>query len=185
MRGCDTGRRPAAAAGDQLSASPPEATRRTEPLWLQPCPDALLDDLPDAAPGPEARYETKEAVALAFVAGLQRLPLRQRAVLVPRDVLGYPAAQAARMPGVSEVPVNSALQRARATLTAQLPAAGIDRAVQSARPTAPPARLRALSVMARRSSPCPGRAWRAGPGRMRAAGPARSLDAGLLCAETV
>jgi DNA-directed RNA polymerase specialized sigma24 family protein len=48
----------------------------------------LLDDLPDTTPGPEARYETKEALALAFVAGLQRLPPRQRAVLVLRDVLG-------------------------------------------------------------------------------------------------
>jgi len=124
----DTGRRPAAAARSPWSAPPPEPTRRAEPLWLQPYPDTLLDDLPDAAPGPEARYETKEAVALAFVAGLQRLPPRQRAVLVLRDVLGYPAAQAAGMLGVSEVSVNSALQRARATLAAQLPATGRDSA---------------------------------------------------------
>ena len=124
----DTGRRPAAAARYQWSAPPPEPTRRAEPLWLQPCPDALLEDLPDNAPGPEARYETREAVALAFVAGLQRLPPRQRAVLVLRDVLGYPAAQAAGMLGVSEVSVNSALQRARATLAAQLPAEGRDSA---------------------------------------------------------
>ena len=121
-----TGRRPAPAY--QWSAPPPEPTRRREPLWLQPYPDALLDDLPDSAPGPEARYERREAVALAFVAGLQRLPSRQRAVLVLRDVLGYPAAQAADMLGVSEVSANSALQRARATLTAQLPAAGRDSA---------------------------------------------------------
>jgi RNA polymerase sigma-70 factor (TIGR02960 family) len=107
---------------------PPAPTRRAEPLWLQPYPDALLDDLPDTAPGPEARYERREAVALAFVAGLQRLPPRQRAVLVLRDVLGYPAAQAADMLQVSEVSVNSALQRARATLAAQLPAAGRDSA---------------------------------------------------------
>ncbi len=119
---------PAAAARYQWSAPPPEPTRRTEPLWLQPYPDALLDDLPDTAPGPEARYETREAVALAFVTGLQRLPPRQRAVLVLRDVLGYPAAQAAGMLHVSEVSVNSALQRARATLAAQLPAAGRDSA---------------------------------------------------------
>jgi RNA polymerase sigma-70 factor (TIGR02960 family) len=124
----DTGRRPAAAAGYRWSAPPPEPTRRTEPLWLQPYPDALLDDLPDAAPDPEARYETREALALAFVAGLQRLPPRQRAVLVLRDVLGYPAAEAADMLGVSEVSVNSALQRARATLAAQQPAAGRDAA---------------------------------------------------------
>src|ERR1700683_1848043 len=112
----DTGRRPAAAGRYQWPAPPPEAPRRTEPLWLQPYPDALLDDLPDTAPGPEARYETKEAVALAFVAGLQRLPPRQRAVLVLRDVLGYPAAQAADMLAVSEVSANSALQRARAAV---------------------------------------------------------------------
>ncbi len=124
----DTGRRPAAAAKWEWSAPPPEPTRRTEPLWLQPYPDTLLDDLPDTTPGPEARYETKEALALAFVAGLQRLPPRQRAVLVLRDVLGYPAAQAAGMLAVSEVSVNSALQRARATLAAQLPAAGRDSA---------------------------------------------------------
>jgi RNA polymerase sigma-70 factor (TIGR02960 family) len=102
----DTGRHPAAAARYQGSAARPEPR-------LQPCPDALLEDLPDNAPGPEARYETREAVALAFVAGLQRLPPRQRAVLVLRDVLGYPAAQAADMLAVSEVSVNSALQRAR------------------------------------------------------------------------
>jgi RNA polymerase sigma-70 factor (ECF subfamily) len=117
------GRRPAAAARSQWPPALPEPTRRAEPLWLQPYPDALLDDLPDTAPGPEARYERREAVALAFVAGLQRLPPRQRAVLVLRDVLGYPAAQAADMLQVSEVSVNSALQRARATLAAQLPAA--------------------------------------------------------------
>jgi RNA polymerase sigma-70 factor (ECF subfamily) len=123
-------RRPAAATGPgfQWSAPPPEPTRRSEPLWLQPYPDVLLDDLPDAAPGPEARYESREAVALAFVAGLQRLPPRQRAVLVLRDVLGYPAAEVAGMLAVSGVSVNSALQRARATLAAQQPAAGRDAA---------------------------------------------------------
>jgi RNA polymerase sigma-70 factor (TIGR02960 family) len=124
----DAGRRPAAAAGYAWSAPPPEPTRRTEPMWLQPYPDALLDDLADAAPGPEARYETREALALAFVVGLQRLPPRQRAVLVLRDVLGYPAAQAAGMLAISEVSVNSALQRARATLAAQPAAASRDSA---------------------------------------------------------
>jgi RNA polymerase sigma-70 factor (ECF subfamily) len=124
----DTGRRPAAVAKFQWSAPPPEPTRRSEPLWLQPYPDMLLDELPDAAPGPEARYESREALALAFVAGLQRLPPRQRAVLVLRDVLGYPAAEAADMLAVTEVSVNSALQRARATLAAQLPPAGRDSA---------------------------------------------------------
>ncbi|HEX4307540.1 MAG TPA: sigma-70 family RNA polymerase sigma factor, partial [Solirubrobacterales bacterium] len=66
---------------------PPEPTRRSEPIWLQPFPDDLLEGLPDRAAGPDARYETKEAVGLAFVSGLQRMPPTQRAVLVLRDVL--------------------------------------------------------------------------------------------------
>ena len=124
----DSGRRPQPAAQSWPGGAPPEPTRRAEPLWLEPYPDALLDDLPDAAPGPEARYEAREALALAFMAGLQRLPPRQRAVLVLRDVLGYPAAQAADMLEASEISANSALQRARATLSAQFPAGGRDRA---------------------------------------------------------
>jgi RNA polymerase sigma-70 factor (TIGR02960 family) len=123
----DSGRRPRPAAAPGLADPPPKPTRRAEPVWLQPYPDALIDDLPDSAPGPEARYESREALALAFVAGLQRLPPRQRAVLVLRDVLGYPAAQAARMLEASEISVNSALQRARATLGTQLPSPGRDR----------------------------------------------------------
>ena len=115
----DTGRRPEGRRVTSLAA--PEPTRLVEPLWLQPYPDALLDDVPDPAPGPEARYETTEALALAFVTGLQRLPPRQRAVLVLRDVLGYTAAETAVVLDMSEIAVNSALQRARGTFTAQLP----------------------------------------------------------------
>jgi RNA polymerase sigma-70 factor (TIGR02960 family) len=118
----DTGRRPEGASRPGPALAAPEPTRRSEPLWLQPYPDTLLDDVPDTAPGPEARYEAREALALAFAAGLQRLPPRQRAVLVLRDVLGYRAAEAADMLEVTEVSVDSALQRARATLAAQLPA---------------------------------------------------------------
>jgi RNA polymerase sigma-70 factor (TIGR02960 family) len=100
----------------------PEPTRRGEALWLEPYPDALLEGIPETSPGPEARYETKEAVTLAFVAGLQRLPPQQRAVLVLRDVLGFRAAEVAEMLDSSEVSVNSALQRARSALETRLPA---------------------------------------------------------------
>ena len=63
---------------------PPEPTRRSEPVWLEPYPDVVLDELVDSAPGPHARYETRETVGLAFVTALQHLPPRQRAVLVLR-----------------------------------------------------------------------------------------------------
>ena len=123
----DTGRRP-----QPVTSLPgfeaPEPTRRTEPTWYEPYPDVLLEDLPDASPGPEARYETRESLALAFVAGLQRLPSRQRAVLVLRDVLGFRAAEVADLLDSSEVSVNSALQRARAALDGQLPARDRERA---------------------------------------------------------
>jgi RNA polymerase sigma-70 factor (ECF subfamily) len=89
--------------------------------WLQPYPDALLEGVIDVAPGPEARYEAKESVALAFVSGLQHLVPRQRAVLVLRDVLGFHIDEVADMLGSSEASVNSALQRARATLERRLP----------------------------------------------------------------
>ena len=96
----------------------PQPTRLAEPIWLQPYPEEMLEGLPDAAPGPEARYEMRETVGLAFVSGLQRMPPRQRAVLVLRDVLGYHAAEVAEMLETSEASVNSALQRARAALEA-------------------------------------------------------------------
>jgi RNA polymerase sigma-70 factor (TIGR02960 family) len=101
----------------------PPPTRMSEALWLEPYPDAMLEGIPDTAPGPEVRYEVKESIALAFVAGLQHLPPRQRAVLVLRDVLGFAAAETAGMLDSSEASVNSALQRARATLDARVPAA--------------------------------------------------------------
>ena len=118
----DSARRPQRyGPGARLPFEPPEPTRLGEPLWLEPYPDTLLDELPDAAAGPEGRYETKEAVGLAFVSGLQKLPPRQRAVLVLRDVLGFRAAEVAAMLETSEASANSALQRARATLDRLMP----------------------------------------------------------------
>ncbi len=107
---------------------PPEPTRRVEPMWLEPYPDVLLEGLVDTAPGPEARYETRESVGLAFVAALQRLPPRQRAALVLRDVLGFHRAEVAEMLGSSEASVKGALQRARTTLDERLPPGGRERA---------------------------------------------------------
>ena len=84
--------------------------------WLEPYPDSALEGIPDDAPGPDARYEMREAVQLAFVAALQELPPRQRAALLLRDVLGLSAAEASATLDASVASTNSALQRARATL---------------------------------------------------------------------
>jgi RNA polymerase sigma-70 factor (TIGR02960 family) len=101
---------------------PPEPTRLGEVPWLEPYPDLLLAELPDSAPGPQARYEAREAISLAFVTALQLLPPRQRAVLILRDVLGFNTTEAADIIGVSEQSAASALKRARATLAQHMPA---------------------------------------------------------------
>jgi RNA polymerase sigma-70 factor, ECF subfamily len=101
----------------------PDTPESAEIPWLSPYPDRLLEGIADAAPGPAARYEAKEAVALAFVSGLQYLAPRQRAVLVLRDVLGFHADEVAEMLGSSAAAVNSALQRARSVLETRLPPA--------------------------------------------------------------
>ena len=105
----------------------PEPTRWSEPVWLEPYPDVLFDGIPDDAPGPDARYEAKEAIALAFIAGLQHLPPEQRAVLMLRDVLGYRAREVAEMLETSDAAVNSLLRRARAAFESRLPTAGHER----------------------------------------------------------
>nr|WP_245602090.1 RNA polymerase subunit sigma-70 [Hamadaea tsunoensis] len=104
----------------------PEPTHVGEPLWLEPFPDLLLDGVPDAAPGPDARYEAKEAISLAFVAAVQYLPPRQRAVLLLRDVLGYRAAQVAELLDMTEDAVAGALKRARAAMPLPVPAQPVD-----------------------------------------------------------
>ena len=88
----------------------------------------LLEGIADRAPGPEARYETKEAIELGFIVGLQHLSPPQRAVLVLRDVLGYRAEEVAEMLDTTAQSVNSLLRRARASFESRLPAAGRERA---------------------------------------------------------
>ena len=99
----------------------PEPNATSEVMWLEPYPDLLLEGIADAAPGPDARIEAREAISLAFVAALQLLPPRQRAVLILRDVLGFRAKQVAPMLGTSEASVSSALRHARANLRRRLP----------------------------------------------------------------
>jgi RNA polymerase sigma-70 factor, ECF subfamily len=91
--------------------------------WLQPYPDALLDQIPAADTDPAGIAEQRESVALAFIAALQLLPASQRAVLILRDVLAWPARDVADLLETSVTAVNSALQRARATLAAANPTA--------------------------------------------------------------
>jgi RNA polymerase sigma-70 factor (ECF subfamily) len=100
---------------------PPEPTRLGEVSWLEPYPDLLLAELPDDTPGPQARYEAREAISLAFITALQLLPPRQRAALILRDVLGFATAEAAEILQASEQSVASAVKRARATLARELP----------------------------------------------------------------
>ncbi|MHB8620708.1 MAG: RNA polymerase subunit sigma-70, partial [Chloroflexota bacterium] len=106
---------------------PPRPTLWSEPMGIEPYPDALLDELADASPGPEARYEAREAIELGFIVALRHLPPRQRAALVLRDVLGFHTEEVAHILGARAVSVKGALQRARATLQSHLPS-DLDRA---------------------------------------------------------
>jgi RNA polymerase sigma-70 factor (TIGR02960 family) len=117
-------RRPRIASPRPEAALPEPNGAGDAPPWLEPYPDVLLDHLADQRPGPEARYETTEAISLAFIVALQLLPPRQRAALVLRDVLGYHAAEVAQMLGTTQEAVNSALKRARATVDNHLADSG-------------------------------------------------------------
>jgi RNA polymerase sigma-70 factor (ECF subfamily) len=103
-----------------LEATLPEPNGAGDPPWLEPYPDVLLDHLVDQRPGPDVRYETTEAISLAFITALQLLPPRQRATLVLRDVLGYHAAEVAQMLDTTQEGISSALKRARATVDTYL-----------------------------------------------------------------
>ena len=93
----------------------------TEPVWLEPYPDGELGVASDLL-GPDARYEQRESIELAFTAALQHLPARQRAVLILRDVLGFSARETAEVLETTPVSVDSALQRAHKTVDERVPA---------------------------------------------------------------
>jgi RNA polymerase sigma-70 factor (TIGR02960 family) len=94
----------------------------SEVPWLQPYPDALLDEVAPSDDQPDEVIVERETIELAFLAAMQVLPPRQRAALIARDVLGWPAIETASLLETSVAAANSALQRARATMQEHLPA---------------------------------------------------------------
>jgi RNA polymerase sigma-70 factor (TIGR02960 family) len=112
----------------------PELHSFAEVPWLQPYPDRLLDEIAASEDEPDAVVVERETIELAFLAALQVLPPRQRVALIVRDVLGWPATEAASLLKTSVAAANSALQRARETLKEHLPARRAD--WSAARPTA-------------------------------------------------
>jgi RNA polymerase sigma-70 factor (ECF subfamily) len=93
----------------------------TESIWLEPYPDAQLG-VEASMLGPDARYEQRESIELAFAAAFQHLPARQRAVLILRDVLGFSARETAETLEMTPVSVDSALQRAHKSIEQRVPA---------------------------------------------------------------
>jgi RNA polymerase sigma-70 factor, ECF subfamily len=122
---------------DLAPASNPSAAgpARTDIAWLQPFPDRLLEPAAPGAAEPDAVAFARETLELAFLAAIQHLPPRQRAALILRDVLGWPAKQTAAALDASVASINSAVQRARSTLRERLPQRRLDWAPSTA-PTA-------------------------------------------------
>jgi RNA polymerase sigma-70 factor (ECF subfamily) len=106
---------------DALDKRPRRVSATGEVAWLQPYPDSLLDELVDERDDPEAAAVSKETIELAFLVAIQRLVPLQRAVLILRDILGCSAKEMADVLETSVASVNSALQRARATMKEHLP----------------------------------------------------------------
>jgi RNA polymerase sigma-70 factor (ECF subfamily) len=107
---------------DYAPAADPRGARAdpvNDPIWLEPYPDAGLGL--EAVAGPDARYEQREGIELAFIAALHHLPARQRAVLILRDVLGFSARETAAMLEATPVSIDSALQRAHKSVDKRLP----------------------------------------------------------------
>ncbi len=115
----------------ELASAPagkmPEGEPAMDIAWLEPYPDSELDRVADDAPDPAARYALRQSVRLAFVAAIQHLPPRQRAILLLIDVVGWSPGETASLIGGSVASVNSALQRARSALARLYPNAHADR----------------------------------------------------------
>ena len=114
--------------GPSVEGHEPPGAPVEEGVWIEPFPDRQLG-LGEAGSAPEAAYERREGIELAFVAALQHLPANQRAVLILREVLGFSAAEAAAMLETSVASVNSALQRARAAVEQRVPEQSQQRAL--------------------------------------------------------